>query len=1144
MVMSKNVMAKNLFQTIRRSLGRYIAIVAIIALGCAIFVGLRVTKTDMVATGQKYTDEQNMFDLRLVNSYGWSQEDVEKFAAMEGVVDAEGTVMLDAFVRQGRSREDEIFRLYAIPEDVNKVHLLGGRMPRNSRECLVDGYNVTDDIIGTTIKISESNDGDTLDSLNEHTFRVVGYVSTPLYMDMTRGNTTLGNGQLSSYVYLPREAFAVDYYADICLTIAGDYEIYTQAFADAMDSFAKDIEEAVKLAANDRYLQLRADALIAYQDGLLEYEQGLADYEKAKQEVMDSLAEGFAQLQTAQQEIEDNEKLLLDGKTQLEEAKALLSEKQAEFEAGLREYEDKKKETYAQLEAGQKELDDGYATVGQNLSLVADGLRQIEDGLGQIEDGLSQIEEGLPLLELAITLGQSNVAITQAALNAALASPLTPQALIRELEQRLQTQTAELNGYIAQRDEAVSTREMLNAKKQELLATQQELNQNKQQLEAAMAELDAGAAELKAGKETADKEFAAAKLQLDDALQQLTQAQEELAAKEAELISGLEALEEGKAELQKGWEEYESGKVTAETELADALIKLEAGKQELDDAQKLIADMSEPDVLVLTRNTNAGYLALDSNSDIVHGVSKVFPVFFLLVAALVCITTMTRMVDEERTQIGTLKALGYSNFAIMSKYLVYTGSAAIIGCVVGTLAGCVVFPWILWGAYSIIFNITPGVTLLVDWPLCIAVVTAYTAVSLFVTWYSCRRTLKEEPAQLIRPKPPTSGKKILLEYLPFWNKLSFLNKVTLRNVVRYRQRLMMMLVGIGGCTALLVTGFGMRDSIVDIAHIQFEEVSVYDLQVYFREDQSSQQQEDFRNAVGQDAGDIAFFRQLSAELDFGGRVRDISLIISGADIQNHMDLHTGETKLSLPGENEALISVGAAEAMGIQVGDTISVRDADLQTLTLTISGIFDNHVQNYFLVSPDTVQSQWGEPVGYQMAFVNAASDDGIHSLSGKITGLDGVLNVTVNADQADLVDSMMDALIMVVVTVVACAGMLAVTVLYNLTNINITERIREIATIKVLGFNAKETASYVFKENILLSVMGAALGMLGGRLLLEFVMDQVKIDMVWFQARISWIGYVASVALTLLSAWVVNYIFRFKLDKINMAEALKSVE
>lgn len=1160
MVMGKNTIIKNLLRSIRSSLGRYIAIVAIIALGAGIFVGLRTTKSDMVATGQAYMDEQNMFDLRLLNTYGWEQSNVDAIAQMEGIVDAEGVISMDAIASRSDTGEEGVYKLYAIPETVNKVYLLGGRMPETADECLVDGSHATDAVLGTVFTISEKNEDDTLESLNARSFTVVGYVSTPLYMDMYRGSTTLGNGSLTSYLYLPKDSFNVDYYTEIDVTIAGDYAVYTDAYNSAMESMADTIEPLLLPMAENRYAQVLQEAEDAYADGLAEYEDCLKEYEDGKQEAEQELADALAELRDAEAQIESNRQLLTDGEQQLADSQALLNTNSVTLSSSRQELAEAKAEAYAQISSASTELVSNYKTVSSALRQIEEGLNQINSGLAALEAGITQLESGIQQLDIMVSIMKTMMEVLDASIETArlaLEQAQTDGTLdaetIQTLEARLQELIEKRNGYQAQYEELLNSQatykdqlSQLQAQRDTVLGQKAELEAQQAELNSAMDAINEGFLELETSQKEADNQFAAAEAKLAAGEAQLDSAQLTLTAKQQELEAGKQALADAEEELAQGWADYREGADEAARELADAELALCDALVELRQAREMIDNFSEPTVYVLDRTTNVGYISVDSNSDIVAGVSKVFPAFFLLVAALVCITTMTRMVEEERTQIGTMKALGYGNGVIIGKYLCYAGSAAVLGCGMGVLVGSVVFPIILWRAYSIILHLTPHVKLQVDTWLCIPVVVVYTAVTMLVTWYCCRMALREVPAELIRPKPPTSGKKILLEFLPFWDKISFLNKVMIRNIFRYRQRLLMMLVGIGGCTALLLTGFGIGDSIMDIVAYQFEEVTLYDMEVRFSDGIGVGEQADFREEIGRYVDSIGFFYQNSVDIDFGNATQEIILIASNADtdINQFFDFHSGTTPLALPGDGETMLSIGVAEKMGVQVGDVVTLRTADMDTLELTVSSIFDNNVYNYAIVSSETVADQWGQMPDSQMAFITVRDDQDVHYAAAKISAYEGIMNVSVSVDLAEQVGGMLDAMDLIVVTVVICAGMLAVTVLYNLTNINITERIREIATLKVLGFNEMESAAYVFKENMLLSAMGAVLGLGGGVLLLNFVMSQIKIDMVWFQARALPISFVLSIALTMFSACFVDFILFFKLQKINMAEALKSVE
>ena len=1171
--MKKNAMRKNLSQSILKSFGRYLAIIMIIALGASMFVGLLMTKFDMVATGQKYMNEQNMFDLRLISDYGWDIEHVDEIAKMDGVVDAEGVLYLDAVASLGHVQENSVFRFYAIPERMNKIVLRGGRMPEAPNECLADGFMASDEILGMQVVISDANEESTLDSLTSKTFTVVGYVSSPLYMDMNRGNTSIGSGSLSSFFYLPAEAFDVDYFVEINLTIPGDYAVYTDAYNDAMEAAAEKLEPAAEVLVAGRHQRIYDEAIAEYEDGLKEYEDGLKEYEEEKAKALQELEDAHQELLDAEDQIAENEELLAYSEVQIARGWRELEAGQDELEEAKRQLE----EARAEIDTGSveaiNELNNEKAALTQKLADIERELTSVNDRLSQIQSSEQVYDETIADYDQRIADHDARIAelggqiqATDDAIAAAKEAlnrlpPETPQEIIDRTQQTITDLVNQKNEYTAQRNQEIDARNQTiqareqyiidhggsittNAEKQALLERKDQLLSDRSyqqtRLDAVNLMLDNADSALSAVFEG----IAAAEAEIRDGEYQIAVGRDQLVEAEKAVRDGKEQLEEAKVELADGWVEYEDGKKEAEEEFAKAEADLEEAKLLLDDAWDTIMDMDEPNIYVLDRNSNIGYGSLDSASDIVSGVSRVFPAFFLLVAALVCITTMTRMIDEERTQIGTLKALGYSSGAIISKYMIYAGSGAVVGCGLGVIVGSVAFPSILWEAYKIMLYITDEIVLQFNWGLCLAVVLTYTVVMLFVTWYCCRRTLEEEPAELIRPKAPEAGKKIFLEYLPFWHSISFLNKVTIRNIIRYRQRLAMMLVGIGGCTALLLTGFGLRDSIVNVVDFQFENVTVYDMTVYFSEGQTQEQQDRFVKLTDEYIDNVMFYNQISVELEHDNQVKEIYLMTGDSQIQEFIEFKKGKEDLPMPGVGEVMLTVGVTESMGIELGDKIVMRNADMERLELTVSGIYDNHVYNYAVVTPETIEAQWARTPEKQMAFVQVAKEHDVYEASTVVTGLSGVQNVSISQDLANMVGSMMDALDLVVWVIVVCAGLLAVIVLYNLTNININERIREIATIKVLGFNASETAAYVFKENISLTVIGAGFGLGLGYLLLLFVMQQIKIDMVWFKAIVMTPSYVWSVVLTMLSACVVNFVFYFKLDKINMAEALKSVE
>lgn len=602
----------------------------------------------------------------------------------------------------------------------------------------------------------------------------------------------------------------------------------------------------------------------------------------------------------------------------------------------------------------------------------------------------------------------------------------------------------------------------------------------------------------------------------------------------------LDIVEKAEAELADAREKLSSEKAEAEFE-----EQIAEAEQEILRAQADIAAIKKPETYVLGRDTNVGYTLFENDSRIVEGIANVFPVFFFLVAALVCMTTMNRMVEEQRTQIGVLKALGYGNGSIMGKYLFYSGSAALGGCLAGYFLGIFLFPMVIWQAYSMMYRLG-NIVFVFDWNAALLCLTASLLCSMGTTWISCRHELRAPAAGLMRPKAPKAGKRILLERAGFiWNRLKFLHKVSIRNIVRYKKRLFMMVMGISGCTALLVTGFGVRDSVTDIADRQYAEIQTYQLNVTLSDEEEDADQELY-NLIGSYGGTYTRTFETSLDMVNAEGIKSVNLIVAEnpAQFEDYINLHTtsGE-KLSYPGAGEILICNKLAEQYRLKAGDTVRLMDEDRRELSAVISGICENYIFNYGYVSSETYEKALGD-ITFQNLYVNLPEDIDVHEAGAAVMNAENVSSVQVNADMLVRFSSMMSSMNYIVFLVIGCAAALAFIVLYNLNNINITERVREIATIKVLGFYRGETSSYVFRENMVLTAMGCALGLVLGKLLHIYVMHEVNIDMISFDVHVRAVSYLLSILLTFAFTWVVNRIMAGKLDRINMAESLKSVD
>lgn len=642
--------------------------------------------------------------------------------------------------------------------------------------------------------------------------------------------------------------------------------------------------------------------------------------------------------------------------------------------------------------------------------------------------------------------------------------------------------------------------------------------------------------EIDAAQEELDRESAAAWAELEKAKSDLDAAQAgltQITQQEAELAQAQQAVDDGRAEYEKGLAEYEA-------QIAD-------GQGKIDEAQEELDSMEDASYYLLDRGTNVGYVCFENDSNIVEEVARVFPVFFFLVAVLVCMTTMNRMIEEQRTQIGVLKALGYSNAAIMGKYMAYSGSAAIAGCIFGFALGTYVFPKVIWYTYGLMYSVS-GTAYLFDMRLALISLVVSLLCSVGTTWMSCRIELGSVAAELIRPKAPKSGKRILLERIPLlWKHLKFLYKVSLRNIFRYKKRFFMMVFGISGCTALVIAGLGLRDSIVDVVDVQYGQIQIYDINVTFKDPLNEEEQQCFVNDMQDTVEDILYHMTTSADVSFEGKTKSVTVMIPkpGSELDGFLTLLDDKGReLPYPSEGEAVISQGIAKRLKITSGDTVTFMDDDMNQMEVTVSGVCDNYVGNYLYLTADTYEKQTGDMPAYRGAWCHVRDGVDAHEAGTRVMEDDRVGSVSVTQDMVERVRSMLTSLNYIIALVIGCAAALAFIVLYNLTNINITERLREIATIKVLGFYPGETAAYVFRENLLLTAIGALVGLGLGKWLHGFIMHSINVDGVSFQTKILPVSYLAAVVLTFVFAMIVNAFMYFKLQKIDMAESLKSIE
>lgn len=1079
--MKKSAIGKSTFREIKQSFGRFAAILMIVALGVGFFAGLKVTKPAMILTTEDYWERTQFFDYRLLSTMGFEEEDAEFLRQQEHVRAAEGAQSFD-IIYENEEGNGGVLKAHSLTDTVNQVQLTQGRMPEQGNECVVDANLFDASFIGSRIRLAQDNETEDLEHFAYTEYEITGIVKSPLYIQFERGSTSLGTGTVNGFMYLTPEGFAEDYYTEIYVKFDADFPLYSEAYDAYMDECEAEWETLTQEAADRRFRRIvqEADEEIASAEAELEQQR----------------ADAQTELTSAREELEEGEQKLSQGESQLAEARSTLeggrqelADKEAELTAAGQTIADKE----AELAAGEQELNEQTAVLDAQSAGLDEAERQLQGGFAE----LAEQRAALDALEASFPAG---------------AVPEDTAAQIAAGRAGLAEAEAELN-----------------ARKSQLEEGRYALSLGRMQIEEARAQLEAGKTAL-----------AEAKAELADGEQRLAEAKAELSKGEETLSGQAEELDSARQEYEDGVREYEKGEEEFESRISDAQQKIEEARQEL-------ADMEEPETYVLDRNTNVGYVCYDSDSSIVEGIANVFPVFFFLVAALVCMTTMNRMVEEQRTQIGVWKALGYSEGTIMSKYIIYSGTAAVTGCVLGFLGGTWLFPKVIWSAYGIIYRVDE-LLYVFDWKLALLSLLVAVICSVGVTWLSCRRELNLVSAELMRPKAPAAGKRVFLEYLPFiWKRLSFLRKVSMRNIFRYKKRLFMMIAGISGCTALLLAGFGVRDSVVHVADKQFDEIQIYDMSVTCARSAKEVLQKEMSQVVENGTAEYLCVMEASVDVVSEDSRKDVNLVVfdGGDDISDFLRLCTaqGET-IDCPGEGEAVLTHKAAEKLGLQEGDTCVLQNADMESMTVRITGISQNFIDNYVWITADTYAGQMNQEPEYKTAYINLNENEDAHRISAGLMNSKDVMRVTVNQDLRERVGKMMRSMDMIVLVLILCAAGLAFIVLYNLTNINITERVREIATVKVLGFYKRETSSYVFRENVMLTFLGAMLGLVLGHFLHLFVMGQIQIDMVSFDVQVGPLSFLYSIALTFLFGWSVNCFMRIKLEKISMTESLKSVD
>ncbi len=1209
--MKKNILRKDFIIEIKKTMGRFVSIFFIVALGVAFYSGIRASEPSMRITADQYFDDSELMDLKVMGTMGLTKADIKAIGKVSGIEAVEGGYSKDVLCPVGDN--EKVVHMLSMQKNFNQVSVVKGRLPEKAGECLVDEdfLSYTDLKVGDTVAF-HSGDGEALtDSLVTDTYKIVGIGNSPLYISFGRGSSTIGNGEISGFVVVDKASFDMDVYTEAYVKVSGAEE--KTAFTDEYNNLSDAAKEAVsaieeercaarkqeivdeaneKLADSEKTVNEKSQEL---ENAKKELESGKSkaaeELEKAKQQLTD----GEAELADAKQQIADGETQLADAKAQLNEKQAQLSSAEAEYESGKAQLDQKEQElaaaeqTYlsnyakympfitagkAQIAAGRTQIADGKKQLDEGLA----PLKQLRDGLDGIEDGISQCDSGMAEVQKQLDgmdsdVYQEYVKIPEEDrneeqqayvnkwenLNAQFAGIQAQKTQLETAKSGLLAQAgfateadldAQITSLTAQRDELdkkeaalLGQEQTLAAQEEELLSAGRQITDGKSQIVAARSQLDSTKSQITDGK-----------AQIQSAWALLNEKEGTLNASKAQRASGEQELADGRSE-------YEQAAKEAEDRITDGQVKITDGEKQLADAKQKIADakaeikkIENPKWYVQTReDALTEYQGYGDNADRMRSIGKVFPVLFFLVAALISLTTMTRMVEEQRVQIGTMKALGYGKAAIAGKYIGYALIATLGGSIFGVLAGEKILPFIIIYAYMILYKHLPAI--LVPYHMSYALQASVIAVActLIATIASCYKELAAEPAELMRPAAPKQGKRILLERIGIiWKHLNFTWKSTVRNLIRYKKRFFMTIFGIGGCMALMVVGFGLKDCIYEIVSLQYEKVQFYDAATYMSDDISEENRQQLHDYLDQNA-DIketieARMQKTDVKSASGKKTLYLMVPSDNEKIEDFLSFHsrTNKDEVYSLKKDEVILTEKMASLLNVKVGDELTIEDEDRGDQTVTVGAICENYMSHYLYLSPEKYEELYGVPAEYNTIIysVKDGKDDQIEKIGTKLLSMDGVLNVSYTSSIEGRLDDMLRSLNLVIVVLIVSAGMLAFVVLYNLNNINITERQRELATLKVLGFYDGEVASYVYRENILLTIIGSVVGMVLGNLLHRYIILTVEVEEAMFGRQIHWQSYLYSFLFTVAFSLFVNWVMFYKLKKIDMVESLKSVE
>ena len=1047
----KKAYVKDIVKEIKRTRKRYISIIAIVILGVAFFVGINASCPDMLNTFNKYINDYNVFDLNLISTVGFDNDDVGTIRNIDKIDYIQPVKSICAVVEQGD--KEKVLSVSSAPDNVtkntmNKVEIVEGEYPKQSNEIVLDSKLKTDYKIGDTIEFINTENQELEDVFKVKSYTVVGFANSPLYVAISRGSTTLVDGSISGFAIVLEDAFSMEEYTNIYAKVTTNNKNRTSdEYIEEIEKIRDEVKEKTDVLADTKYKDL--------------YEEANNKIDDAKKEVQDAKNE----LKNAEQEI-------ANGKTKLEDSQKELNTQKQNFNNKMREYDN-------QIKSAKTTLDSTKSTLDQK-----------QKELNDAEAQLNAEEQKLILAEQKALEG---------------------------------TGLTDLNKYLEYLQSVSAPQEAITSI-QTLIQGKAKLEQEKSTLQGYKNELNSGLEEYNKG---------------------LKNFENQKKTTQAKLDSAQTKIDNGRKELKQNEDKFNDKKEEANKKIADA-------EKEIKDAEKKLEDLKVK-IYVLDLETNEGYVSYKSDSNSVATIGKVFPIIFFLVAALVSLTAMTRMVEEDRGIIGTYKSLGYSRPKIALKYLTYSTSATLLGIVLGAVIGSYTLPWVISEAYKILYHTMPTVIMKVNMKYTLIAGIAAFASTTIATMFACYRMLRATPAKLMRPKSPKEGKKILLERIPFiWKHLNFTQKITARNVFRYKKRLFMTLIGIAGCTALIFMGFGLRNSIATIVSKQYGQIRRYDFEITLKNELTEEGKQELNKYIENNGHNskYTYLRQQTNDVTANGEEQNVYIIgVENQDeLMDFVTMQDRKTKEKVKIQNDGVvITEKLSKLLNAHIGDEITIKIDDEKSKNVKVSGIIENYVYHYIYMDKAMYEDVFDEEMIDNHIYLDideALDKQTEEEISKYLLKNENIAQVLRLSSISESFSDMIKSLDTVVIVLITCAGMLAFVVLYNLNSINIEERKRELATIKLLGFYNNELSNYVFRENVILTIIGGLLGLVLGLYLLTFIISTAEMDIVMFGRERAFSSYFFAFTLTLVFAFLINLIMNKELRKINMIESLKSVE